>query len=236
MSKLGNEESECEDSISFNLKKKRFAIADGASSSMFSDVWATCLTSNVIDLETDLFKNASDLFHILLPTAREEWYSRIEWRNLKWFQTNKSFQGSYSTLLYLEIKRWEERYLYRTLCVGDSCMFVLGPGDAFYSFPYKKASQFNNTPKLIWTGRKTQTNNLDALIPDFVTASGYITGKNEIILATDALSKWLIETRNFPILKDLVVSDSEMREYFSNEIDAKRMRNDDISLVYLSLT
>jgi hypothetical protein len=236
MSKLGNKESECEDSISFNLKKKRFAIADGASSSMFSDVWASCLTSNVIDLETDLFTNASDLFHILLPIAREEWYSRVEWNNLKWFQTNKSFQGSYSTLLYLEIKRIEERYLYRALCVGDSCMFVLGPGGTFYSFPYKKASQFNNSPKLIWTGRKTQTNNLDKLLPDFVTTGGYITEKNEIILATDALSKWLIETHNFSILRDLVVNDSGMRDYLSNEIDAKRMRNDDISLIYLSFT
>lgn len=236
MSKLGNKDSECEDSISFNLRKGRFAIADGASSSMFSDVWASCLTSNVITLDTDLFKNTTELFHILVPLARREWYSRIEWSNLKWFQTNKSFQGSHSTLLYVEIKRLEDGDIYRALAVGDSCLFVLSD-NGFYSFPYKNVSQFNNTPKLVWTGRKRQKDNETELVyPDFATTSGHLRHDTDLILATDALSKWLIETHNFEEIKRLIGHEQELREFLTTEIDAKRMRNDDISLIYVSFT
>jgi len=234
MSKLGNKESECEDSISFNLKRGRFAIADGASSSMFSDVWASCLTSNIITLDTDLYKNTTELFRTLIPISRREWYSRIEWNNLKWFQTNKSFQGSYSTLLYVEIKRLEGLDIFRALAVGDSCLFIVNSDKKLYSFPYRKASQFNNTPKLVWTGKKAQVNiESEPVYPDFVTTSGHIHKGDEMILATDALSKWLIETRNFRAIRELITDEKALHDFLSSEIDGRRMRNDDVSIIYL---
>ena len=46
--KKGNSSSECEDALSFNCERGRFAVADGVSESAFAGEWASLLCASFV--------------------------------------------------------------------------------------------------------------------------------------------------------------------------------------------
>lgn len=229
--KLGNSEGEYEDAFAFNLRTKRFAIADGASDSIFSNVWAQNLVKSFVKTNVP-FRYKKKLVNGLLSKSREIWFKSIDWENMKWFVKNKAVKGSFSTFLGLEIRKKGKRYHYRGIVIGDSCFFTLN--EELFSFPLKEASEFNITPELLWSGYGSPFNEEYKWDPPELTFfEGDLHQGDSILMATDSLSKWILENGE-KRFKFLVESENPLNA-IEELLQSKAMRNDDITLAIITL-
>ena len=236
MSKLGNRESDCEDSFSFRTRQMKFAIADGVSASIFSDIWARAVTDSTVTGKYDFFGNPNQFILDLVRRAREKWYGKIKWDNLPWYLKNKSVSGSYTTLVGLQFSNSGGHYDYSSFAVGDSVLFHWEGSNDYSSYPLTTPDEFNNTPNLIWSGKGyPMPLEFKVPAPKFNTYRGRLNQGGAIFMATDAVAKWLMEYERFSEVSELIDSSFEMTELFTREINAKRMRNDDATLVSIFL-
>ncbi|MCL5783337.1 MAG: protein phosphatase 2C domain-containing protein [Candidatus Thermoplasmatota archaeon] len=236
MSKLGNSEADCEDSFNSNVRTLRYAVADGASSSLFSDVWARAITETTVFGTQDFFTDPGKFIMNMIQKARLVWYEHINWQSLPWFHKNKAIAGSHSTLLGIQFQKEPSGYSYSTFAVGDTVLFKLQPDGTYESFPLSSPEQFNNTPSLVWSGKGHPIPvNVRMIPPKTVWASGTFNASQHLFIATDAVAKWLMEYGKFQEVRNLMYDKEKLRRYFTGEINSKRMRNDDLTLVILSL-
>lgn len=236
MSKLGNKESDCEDSFSFRSREMKFAIADGVSASIFSDVWARAITESTVTGKYNFFEKPDNFLNDLIVRARQKWYRKIDWGKLPWYLKNKSVSGSYTTLVGLQFHTERDGFGYSSFAVGDSILIHWEGGNDYDSYPLTSPEQFDNTPKLVWSGKgHPMPLEFKVTAPEASTFSGTLTGNSTIFLATDAVGKWLLEYGRYEEAKRLMNSSFEMTELFTKEINSKRMRNDDLTLVSIFL-
>ncbi len=236
MSKLGNRESDCEDSFSFRTRQMKFAIADGVSASIFSDIWARSVTDSAVTGKYDFFGNPNQFILDLTKRAREKWYSKINWQSLPWYLKNKSVSGSYTTLVGLQLSNSGGHYNYSSFAIGDSVLFQWEGANDYSSYPLTSPEEFNNTPNLVWSGKGyPMPVEFKLSAPRIETYKGRLSSGGAIFMATDAVAKWLMEYERFAEVSELIDSSFEMTQLFTREINAKRMRNDDATLVSIFL-
>jgi hypothetical protein len=232
MSKLGNRESDYEDSFSYDLEKMKFAIADGVSNSIFSDVWARALTETFVSGDMDLFSgSAGDIMHNLIVESRKRWYRSVEWGKLPWFTRNKAVNGSHSTLLLCHLRHQDDDTLQmRAIAVGDSCLFKLRGDEIIYTFPLTDPAQFNTTPDLVWSG-KGHPFPLDSSSrdPEVRMMDGAVSAYDRLVFATDSISVLLLREAHPAALLEEVVEKRFSRSLVE-AIDSGRIRNDDITV------
>lgn len=230
--KLGNVEGEYEDAFAFNMRRKRFAMADGASESVFSGIWARALVNSFVNSRIKLSDPAALAEH-MLTEARSSWYDSIKWDELKLFVKNKAVKGSFSTFLGIEFTKGKSSYSYSVVALGDTC-FLTSRNNAMISRPIETAADFNITPKLFWSGYGAPfEKTYKWKIPQMLEFSGEIEFGENLIMATDALSKWILEN-NFNSWEILTKVD-EPAMLFNSLLQHRMMRNDDITLAVLTL-
>jgi hypothetical protein len=228
-SKAGNRSEETEDALSFNLEKLKFAIADGASDSIFSGQWASSLSNEFVNFGgDDKIKNDIGQF---IRDSRKVWYESINWKGLKWNVKNKAVRGAYSTFLGM---RREDGSMenFTVHAIGDSCIFIFEEG-MMKSFPLNSPDQFGIHPSLVWSGYGFPLNNkpfdqkLNIKTEKFKVKKG-----SEIILATDAMSKFIMETGedSFGVLWDHY----DDRKFFDDSRNGNIIKNDDLSAILIS--
>jgi len=245
MQKLGNEPGEYEDSCYYDLNKGKFAIADGASECCFAKIWAMLLTERFVksDLSLFSFKNLSsnvwrEVFLRFLSIAQKEWVNRINWENLKWNVFEKAKSGAFASFLGLEIRknRFKERYSYkwRAIAVGDCCLLRVKSQKLVDSFPITDSANFGSMPPML--SSISSPNALNQVEVD--SRLGEIESRDMIILATDSVAKWIMQESkiNKKIFRDLVSLESnELNPYFERLIESRKMKNDDITAIILTL-
>ena len=227
--KLGNSSVESEDAYAFNTEKGKVAVADGASDSIFSGLWARALVSSYVNSDLSLRQN--NFLDLLINNARTKWHSKIDWDSLRLFIKNKAVAGSYSTVIFLESLDGPEFRHARALSVGDSCLLIKR-NDSLISFPLTRYEDFNITPKLVWSGYGAPfTGDYRWNLPEFLIKDFYLKPDDSVIVATDSVSKWIIQF--FPDSWDIVAGEGDLREIFTKEVRERRMRNDDLTFVRL---
>lgn len=221
--KIGNSLNEYEDSFSYDLSTGRFAMADGSTESIFSNVWSRALTTSYVRGKYGLDLNA------LVSDARAKWYSSIDWSNLRWFIRNKAMRGSYSTFLGIS---FDSRH-YLSIGVGDTCLFHITE-DNVTSFPIKTAKEFNNSPLLVWSGNP-YTREIRA--PKWIHyIEGDVDEGDVILMATDAFSQWFLKHMDErPWVKTIEHMGME-REFVTNLIESGEMKNDDVTYAFISFS
>ncbi len=236
MCKLGNKENEYEDSISYDMDTLRFAIADGASGSAFAELWASSLTKSYIESDLSLFDDPVGVVSAIQKEARNRWYNGIAWNKLPWFLKNKATMGSYSTLLLMEMRNTDDSIEFVASAVGDSCLFVIDQR-LRVSFPISDHREFGVSPKLVWSGQG-QPVKLDVKlsIPSVHTVRGSVYKEDRIILATDSVSKWLLENESDDPWEILLENPQELKKAIADLINKKVMRNDDITAAVITFT
>ncbi len=239
MPKKGNTSAEYEDAFYPHRegeligKKFRFAVADGASEGMLSGPWASILVRTFC--QTD--KSAKSMEE-LLARAHEEWQ---RWRALylhrreqtnrpiQWFEEPGLEKGAFSTLLGLSLT--DEGW--KAVALGDSCLFHLRGGALAVSFPIQQAVDFGVRPFLIASDPPRNEGLLDYVR----NAEGDWRIGDQFYLVTDALAHWLLEEVEaeqppWDILRQHTLSKRPDFANWINELrSAKRMRNDDVTLV-----
>jgi hypothetical protein len=233
--KQGNLASENEDNILKPSKSNLdidnlayFAISDGATESSFSKEWSDILVCSY----TDKAFNKDNLSNTI-KLASDTWKARTFSRDLPWYAEQKAEIGAFATFLGLTINL-EERF-FESIAIGDCTLFHIRNDEMIFSFPITSVDDFGNTPNLIASNEKYQT--------EFEKTVTYcnrsVLPTDYIILATDAIALWIFKHQDSEIhpwtrlsnLLDYYKSDFE--NWLNNERKVNKIKNDDISLIII---
>jgi len=235
--KRGNSSAEYEDafwpkpSISGEDREQlSIAIADGATESSFSEMWAKKLVRAYCHGRIDVSNLIASL-----PELQQSWRQIVCRKPLPWYTEQKVQSGAFSTILGLTLRNGTENSdsgSWEAVAVGDSCLVQLR-GDALISaFPLRTSTEFNNTPFLI--GSRPNSNY--ELQLHVRTMNGTWEAGDSFYLMTDALAAWFFreveqDAAPWRILRDL---DNDQNLPFGPWIEEKRdqkvLRNDDVTL------
>ena len=227
--KEGNLPDEYEDAFAFNLEKRRFAIADGATEASFSGRWARILVQGFLDKPL----LPSTCLEDWLKPFQEEWASKIDWKQLKWFAEEKARQGAFSTLLGFELQNMVDDVGCWSACaIGDSCLFQVRNDSLIASFPSTSSNEFGRSPALL---RSILDKHSEKQPINFL--SGQWLSGDFFLLATDALAQWFLterENNRKPWRRLTALKSQKTFQEFvirARLRSRRRLKNDDMTLL-----
>lgn len=230
-------EAECEDKnavSSQDLSNLQIAIADGATESLFSDIWADILVNNYVNKGADLL-NSSTLESVsqkFVYTASQKVLKMPETR--QWFMYEKLERGTHATLAAVEFSSTLETV--QILTVGDSCVFwCYGNADEINMLPELTAEEFGSFPDSICHLPKTWQSLEQKVLKKEITFQNNL----QMVLCTDALACWLVkelETKSSIWEELLQISDySFFTDFIETLREKNSIRNDDVTLVLINV-
>jgi len=245
--KAGNRITEFEDAfwpkhkvVSRINQKFRFAVADGATETSFSGIWAKQLVRAFGKGELQTTEMAQSL-----PVLREKWHENVtkivSRKPLPWYVEQKIRSGAFASILGIVLTnaaKGEEGGSWNAFAIGDSCVIQFRGIDLVTSFPIRSADQFNNSPAL-FSSRSVQREHDDVQL--VLTKEGMWHRGDSFYLMTDAIACWLlrqIEEGHTPAkeLADLSVSGGEHFQTWLDAIRARRaIRNDDVTMLSVQI-
>lgn len=237
LAKRGNSPDEYEDAYAAAPRAGRFAVADGASESSFTSLWARLLVEGFVHPV-----KAQDSQVNWLAPLRQRWAAEVDGLSLPWYAEAKREQGAFATFLGLVFRRptmiggggrW------RALAVGDSCLFQVRKESLVKAFPVSRSEDFGNRPALLCSRPAAN----DRERQQQGQSQGRWRAGDRFFLMTDALAEWFLrqhETDGKPWQAlDAVVGGSEPQAAFSAWVEELRLgealRNDDVTLVWIAL-
>lgn len=162
------------------------ALADGATGAIFSGQWAELLVSRAV-AEWKPVRDLTDEILIRNIRALAEAY-RPEIPQGDWFVRNKFARiGSQATFLLAQVESAEDSPPeIHAVAVGDSCLLKVNQEtwELLDSFPLKGAREFGSSPALVTNRIKDDLR--------FQRADWRLGEREILLLATDALAKWML--------------------------------------------
>jgi len=241
ISKLGNSSEENEDAVFPNNligqinrpNNFRVAIADGATTTSFSSLWAKILVQETCKYPLKYLKKS-------IKEAQAEWQQNISQMKLPWHAEEKVKKGAHSTLLRVDFYSLHGKNygFWKSISVGDSCLFQIRSKTMITSFPIRNSNEFNNNPYLI-SSKNLDNNRLGNTI--FTSYGKWIRG-DSFLLATDAIAKWCLEISeqgDSPIevmpefSADTIGAEVQYQNWISELRARNEIRNDDTTLIKL---
>ena len=240
--KAGNQDSEYEDAfwpeyevISRKNKTFRFAVADGATETSFSGVWAKQLVRafGKGELEGDQMPGT-------LNVLRERWLKIVSRKPMPWYAEEKIRNGAFAAIVGLHLtdsSEAREDGEWRALAIGDSCVVQVREKQLVTSFPIQSSNQFNNSPVLLSSRHSQDKTDTQVLM----TTQGTWSKGDTFYLMTDAVACWFLKrVENGPIplrkLQDLSTSRSNnFQSWLSAVREHKTIRNDDVTIMRVEI-
>src|SRR5262245_1500141 len=229
--KRGYSLDECEDAAAIDIPRGRFAIADGATESAHSGLWAQLLV--------EAFAHGDEHqppWPGWIGPLQDQWSDAVRrpaGEVLPWFLEDRYRDGAFSTFLgvTLDSTRWQ------ALAVGDSCLFHIRAGHLMAAFPLSQSAQFDSTPWLI--GSRASPDEIP--LRQARHYSGEWQPGDRLYLMTDALSRWFlgaIEAGGQPwlVVEPLLKQPDQAFTQWIEHLRSQRMlKNDDTTLVAVCL-
>ena len=174
-------------------------VSDGASSSLFSSSWSNILCQSVIENVPDPMDHFN--FPKWLERVREKWINGIDLNNLSWYQKPKMASGAFATLVWATIEQSMETpddldddtpldtdfFRVYGYALGDACLMHFHNDRLVRSIPVVRSADFDSTPPLMGSVNLGVDLTASFVPIDFVVPEG-----DWIILATDAMSQWIL--------------------------------------------
>src|SRR5438552_3549953 len=143
--KAGNADSEYEDAFCPRHRiegeiHSRFAVADGATETSFSGIWARQLVRAYC---SGAFDNLADITSI--RAIQGKWWNIVRKKPLAWYAEQKLESGTFAALLGLTIcaeSAASERGIWQATAVGDSCLVQMRGNTVFTTFPLASSEAF----------------------------------------------------------------------------------------------
>jgi len=242
--KCGNAEEEYEDAFwpkhlpadrEAEVSDFRVAVADGATETSFSALWAKLLVRSYAEGRLSPERFASSLLNL-----QERWRKVVSRKPLPWYTEETVRSGAAAAFVGLHLNRREaESYggRWEASALGDCCLIQVRGGQVIERFPIKSASEFSNRPFLVSSNPSTS----DGWQERLGTISGSWLSDDSFYLMSDALAAWFMrddESGGAPleILRDLGTADSPaFPDWIAELRSAHRIRNDDVTLVRVDL-
>tara|TARA_Y100000590_G_scaffold396091_1_gene476517 strand:- start:68 stop:793 length:726 start_codon:yes stop_codon:yes gene_type:complete len=222
--KKSRKEDENEDAYALNHEKDVFAIADGVSTSPASKLWSKFIVEKFIESSENLKE----------PNSIYSWLENVQKESLPEFQKYSSEkiksefikdrleeEGTATTFLGGKIDRKEGKKLH-VYAVGDSNMFILRKNRIIDSFPIDLSGTYSDSTHAIFSIKKNDGNE------SFSSKTFQLIKNDIIILATDALAKWITDSSNLgqkPWNK--ILKNKNSTEKFIEELRTKNKIDDD---------
>jgi len=233
--KSGNASVEYEDAWavrgSDSPTRCRVAVADGATESSFSALWAALLVESFVRNRS----SGPDFFR-RLGAIRRLWKRKIRGRPLPWYAAEKAGRGAYAAFIGASLNAVNRSW--RAVAIGDCCLLhVTGQPQnrtLAQAFPLSRSEEFGSSPFLVGSMKKAD----DDPTPHVRVAEGVLQPNDSLFFASDALSAWLLRRaeRGEPAW-DWISDGVETKDDFATLVALARdegTRNDDMTLVRLT--
>jgi hypothetical protein len=229
--KAGNSPADYEDAWALRLDRAcdgcRVAVADGATESSFSGLWATLLVESWVRRPA----RAEAFFSTLAP-ARRLWRRKVR-RPMPWYAAEKARQGAFAAFLGLELDG--RARVWRAVALGDCNLFQVrraSPSRLVEAFPLVRAEQFGSSPYLVGSLAKDD----QALEQHSCTTYGTLDDDDLLLFTSDALAAWLLRRDEegepeWDSVSGLGLMHRPDFDAFVERARASGMRNDDVTLV-----
>jgi len=235
--KAGNTEAEYEDAFlprhpeQRRLRSFRCAVADGATETSFSGMWAKQLVRAFCSCTPDA------LILTALPALQQRWLTTVQRRPLPWYAEEKVRSGAFAALLGLVLVDSTEPGgpgQWRATALGDSCLVHMRNETILARFPVQDAASFTNQPHLLSSNPSYNERAAKHLV---TTGDGWCSG-DTFYLMTDALAHWFLSEAEagrqpWAVLRDLDTKDQSkpFADFVADLRQTKSMRNDDVTLL-----
>lgn len=212
-----------EDAYAWDERGQRAAVFDGATESFAAQRWVASTRTQWLSGHPQW-----------LQQAREEYNRDIKELNLSWAQLEAAERGSYTTMVSIQ----STPLGLRVTTIGDSCIFLLEGTEIIACDPYVSHGEFFASPQALST--RAQDNltapSADAEIvgDDFLIGPDVLVGK-QLLLATDALSQWLMITNPQERLTRLLTAleEDDLVALVTKERASGELKTDDTTALLL---
>ena len=228
LEKDGSSRAEYEDAIAWSRRRRRFAVADGASASAFARLWAQLLVRAYVSGAL-----RADTIEADLAPLQQRWSAEVEQRDLPWYAVEQARRGAFAALVGLTL---HDDGAWSALAVGDACLFVLREGEVHTAMPLSDPAAFGNQPLLI--GSRPAANACLRAQAAIVSASGAWQPGDTFLLMSDALAATFLMQAQSRSALQVLEFDRTARGFrrWVRMLRAERLlRNDDVSLMWLAL-
>jgi hypothetical protein len=228
----------------------RLAIADGASESSFSAVWARLLVRSFCQSVSHRGPPSPTPEHhddaFVIETLRGFSRASAIWarcygaRSMPWYAEQKRDMGAHAAFLGLELEPMgnsPEGGRWTATAVGDACMFQFRQGSLLTAFPIADPEAFTQSPWLLSSRQPAE-----AQAEYLRHSQGDWQRGDEFLLLTDAAACWLLESLNLRDADPLgfirsVRNQLDFEEWVAGQRsdlvdDRPRLRNDDVTLIW----
>jgi hypothetical protein len=232
--KAGNARSEYEDAWAIrgsdSPTRCRIAVADGATESSFSALWAALLVESFVRGRA----HGPEFFNHL-GAIRRLWRRKIRGRPLPWYAAEKARRGAYAAFVGASLNAVNRGW--RAVAIGDCCLLhVTGTPpnrELAKTFPLSHSQEFGSSPFLVGSMKKSD----DDPLPHVRVSEGVLGPNDVLFFASDALAAWLLRRteRGEPAWETL--ESLRTQDEFEGLVAQARddgTRNDDMTLVRIS--
>jgi len=228
--KQGHRAADCEDR--FSASRLRFAVADGASDSGYSQVWARILADSFC--RPPAFDINAEALDVWLGRCRAEWrrWAReLAQGDLPWFARESLHAGGFATFAGLAFSPADgdgEATPWHAVACGDACVFIVRDDQLASAFPVGDCAGFDNPPQLVPTSRHPDGDGLR-------TVTGTARTGDAFYLATDALARWFLTDHDRGekpwVALNGVATKHDLDIFVSASREAHALKNDDVTLM-----
>jgi serine/threonine protein phosphatase PrpC len=238
--KSEHDEQTCEDDGRGDIAHGLFAVADGAGATLFSNIWASVLVEHYLTVpllsgnpfEVEWWvRQAQDQHQAQMPTLEG-----LAWNAAQKMQ-NQGSHSTLATLCFTDVGAVSAQA--QMLVFGDSCVIIgKTASKQVVPFPLKLPADFEQAPICLPSKRSIFNRYFHqpgitsvALKPDDI-----------VILATDAVSKWIISagggryTAQWQAFQEVVTQTADTWPAFIQECRARNeMGDDDTTALIIAL-
>lgn len=219
--KDGYAAEECEDAWACNNPTGRFAVADGASESIYAGEWARHLCDAYVA------DPAADGIGPWLDIAQKRWRALVHGLPAPWHVAEKLDDGAFATFLGLWI---EPGGHWHAVAAGDTCLFLSRGDELESAFPVRTAAAFGTRPELIGSRQRGRVRT--------VMTHGELAAGDRFWLMTDALAAWFLaehEAGGAPWRELGARTVDDFAGWVAGRRADGRLKNDDVTLVAIEV-
>jgi len=224
--KLGEFPDTNADNCATDVSSSRFAIADGVSQSFDPRIWSLRVSENAVrsggQISVDSIEELSKEVDTAIPDDEP------------WYVSEMRDRGSQSTILCIDFEKSEQGIVLNLCSVGDCCAFQIRDGKVISSWPFRREIDFPMRPHAVMT-------KFPFITGDIEYEKWLLNDSDEVILATDAMSRFLVRAveRNRDIeLESVFPFLSSGSDVFSEWADSARregvLEDDDLTVMHIS--
>lgn len=232
LTKLGQDVSECEDSIAIDPETCRFSVADGATEAFDARRWAERLAQHWVQRESTL---TLEEFRQWVAAEGRELQDSWSGLNLSWYSEEKARAGSFAAFVGVELDLNTDLPSWKAIALGDACLLHCRGGVLIKGLPLSRSESFNTAPILVASDSSLHESSMTAVTID----SGSCESGDVLWLMSDAVAAWFLRGLEnadgcTPRLFD-AKCDEELTRFFDAERLAGRIRNDDLAIVRIEI-